>query len=55
MARSRLIALWLISLALLVGACPVALAQDTDTVYDEAGVLTESQEQNVQEAFDSAQ
>ena len=55
MARSRLIALWLISLALLAGACPVALAQDTDTVYDEAGVLTESQEQNVQEAFDSAQ
>ena len=55
MARSRLIALWLISLALLAGACPVALAQGTDTVYDEAGVLTESQEQNVQEAFDSAQ
>ena len=55
MARSRLIALLLISLALLAGACPVALAQDTDTVYDEAGVLTESQEQNVQEAFDSAQ
>src|SRR5918994_7238121 len=55
MARSRLIALLLISLALLAGACPVALAQDTDTVYDEAGVLTESQEQNVQESFDSAQ
>jgi len=55
MARSRLIALWLISLALLAGTCPVALAQDTDTIYDEAGVLTESQEQNVQEAFDSAQ
>src|SRR5918995_5296693 len=55
MAGSRLIALWLISLALLAGACPVALAQDTDTVYDEAGVLTESQEQNVQESFDSAQ
>src|SRR5215218_4139458 len=55
MARSRLIALWLISLALLAGACPVALAQSTDTVYDEAGVLTECQEQNVQEAFDSAQ
>ena len=55
MAGPRLIALWLISLALLAGACPVALAQGTDTVYDEAGVLTESQEQNVQEAFDSAQ
>jgi uncharacterized membrane protein YgcG len=55
MAGSRLITLWLISLALLAGACPVALAQGTDTVYDEAGALTGSQEQNVQEAFDSAQ
>jgi uncharacterized membrane protein YgcG len=55
MAGSRLIALWLISLALMAGACTAALAQGTDTVYDEAGVLTESQEQNVQEAFDSAQ
>jgi uncharacterized membrane protein YgcG len=54
MAHTRLIALWLISLALLAGACPVALAQGTDTVYDEAGVLTGPQEQNVQEAFDSA-
>src|SRR5919112_1589749 len=54
MARTRLIALWLISLALLAGACPVVLAQGTDTVYDEAGVLTGSQEQNVQGAFDSA-
>ena len=54
MAVIRLIALSLISLALLAGACPVVLAQDTDTVYDEAGVLTETQEQNVQEAFDSA-
>ena len=55
MTKSRLIALWLISLALLVGVCSVALAQGTDTVYDEAGVLTESQEQEVQDAFDSAQ
>jgi uncharacterized membrane protein YgcG len=55
MAGSRLIASWLISLALVAGACTAALAQGTDTVYDEAGVLTESQEQNVQEAFDSAQ
>jgi uncharacterized membrane protein YgcG len=55
MAGSRLIALWLVSLALLAGACPTALAQGTDTVYDEAGVLTGSQEQNVQETFDSAQ
>jgi TPM domain len=47
--------LWLISLALLAGACPVALAQGTDTVYDEADVLTNVQEQKVQEAFDSAQ
>ena len=54
MARTRLIALWLISLALLAGARPVALAQGADTVYDEAGVLTGSQERNVQEAFDSA-
>ncbi|HET7270175.1 MAG TPA: TPM domain-containing protein, partial [Rubrobacter sp.] len=30
-------------------------AQDTDTVYDEAGVLTDSQEQEVQGALDSAQ
>jgi uncharacterized membrane protein YgcG len=52
MAGSRLIALWLISLALLAGTCSVALAQGT--VYDEAGVLTNSEEQKVQEAFDSA-
>src|ERR687890_439997 len=37
MAGSRLIALWLISLALLAGACTAALAQGTDTVYDESG------------------
>jgi uncharacterized membrane protein YgcG len=55
MTGSRLIALWLITLALLAGTCSVALAQGTDTVYDEAGVLTNSQEQNVQEAFDPAQ
>jgi uncharacterized membrane protein YgcG len=55
MTGSRLIALWLVSLVLLAGACPAALAQGTDTVYDEVGVLTGSQEQNVQEAFDSAQ
>src|SRR5215208_5581974 len=54
MAVSRLIASWLILLALLAGSCPAALAQGTDTVYDEAGVLTGSQEQSVQEAFDSA-
>jgi uncharacterized membrane protein YgcG len=47
--------LWLISLAMLAGTCSVALAQGTDTVYDEAGVLTDSQEQKVQGAFDSAQ
>src|SRR5919112_1453683 len=55
MAVPRLIALWLLSLALLAGACQAALAQNTDTVYDEAGVLTGSQERDVQEAFDSAQ
>ena len=52
---SRLIALCLISLSMLAGTCSVALAQGTDTVYDEAGVLTGSQEQKVQAAFDSAQ
>ncbi len=54
MTGSRPIALWLISLALLAGTCSVALAQGTDTVYDEAGVLTNAQEQRVQAAFDSA-
>jgi uncharacterized membrane protein YgcG len=54
MMRLRFIALWLISLALLAGTCSVVLAQGTDTVYDEAGVLTNAQEQKVQEAFDSA-
>ena len=55
MTIPRLIALWLIPLTLMAGTCSVAIAQGTDTVYDEAGVLTESQEQNVQEAFDSTQ
>ncbi len=55
MAGSRLIALWLISLALLAGSRSVALAQDTDTIHDEAGVLTNAQEQKVQNSFDSAQ
>ncbi|HEX6709553.1 MAG TPA: TPM domain-containing protein [Rubrobacter sp.] len=52
---SRLIALCLISLAMVAGTYSVVLAQGTDTVYDEAGVLTDSQEQEVQVAFDSAQ
>jgi uncharacterized membrane protein YgcG len=55
MTGSRFIALWLIPLAMLAGTCPVALAQGTDTVYDEAGVLTDAQEQRVQAAFDSVQ
>src|SRR5215217_567774 len=55
MTGSRPIALWLISLALLAGTCSVALAQVTDTVYDEADILTNPQERKVQEAFDSAQ
>ncbi|MBA2533561.1 MAG: TPM domain-containing protein [Rubrobacter sp.] len=55
MIGSRYIALWLIPLAVLAGLPSVALAQDADTVYDEAGVLTDSQEQEVQDAFDSAQ
>jgi uncharacterized membrane protein YgcG len=40
---------------MLAGTSSVALAQGTDTVYDEAGVLTDAQEQKVQQAFDSAQ
>ena len=55
MMGPRFIALWLISLAVLAGASSVALAQGTDTVYDEAGVLTGPQEQKVQDALDSAQ
>jgi uncharacterized membrane protein YgcG len=33
----------------------VAMAQDSDTIYDEAGVLSNSEEQQVQDAFDQAQ
>ncbi len=55
MARSRLITLLLISLALMAGLCSVALAQGTDTVYDKANVLTNAQEQKVQGSFDAAQ
>jgi len=55
MAVSRLIAVWLISLALLAGTPSLALAQDTDTVYDRADVLTNAQEQKVQDSFDAAQ
>lgn len=33
----------------------LAAAQGTDTVYDEAEVLSDSKEQQVQEAFDAAQ
>jgi len=36
--------------------CPaLAAAQDSDTVYDEAGALSGPEEQRVQQAFDSAQ
>jgi uncharacterized membrane protein YgcG len=36
--------------------CPtLAAAQSSDTVYDEAGALSDPQEQRVQQAFDSAQ
>jgi uncharacterized membrane protein YgcG len=51
----RVIALLLVSLAVLTGACSAALAQGSDTVYDEAGVLSNSEEQRVQQAFDSAE
>ena len=33
----------------------LAAAQGSDTVYDEAGALSGSEEQRVQQAFDSAQ
>ena len=33
----------------------IAAAQDSDTIYDEAGVLSDSQEGRVQEEFDAAQ
>jgi len=55
MIGSRFIALWLISLAVLACAASIALAQSTDTVYDQADVLTSAQEQRVQQAFDSAE
>jgi len=54
MVASRFIALWLVSLALMVGASS-ALGQTGGTVYDEAGVLTGSQEQKVQKAFDATE
>jgi uncharacterized membrane protein YgcG len=43
--------------ALVPGAilAPVAVAQGSDTIYDQAGVLSDSEEQRVQEAFDKAQ
>src|SRR5918998_1807976 len=34
---------------------PVALAQATDTIYDEAGVLSDPEEQQVQKTFDQTQ
>jgi uncharacterized membrane protein YgcG len=55
MMGPRFITLWLISLAVLAGVPSVALARDADTVYDEAGVLTSSQEHKVQDALGSAQ
>ena len=54
MTEPRSIALLLVSPAILAGVPSLALAQDTDTIYDDAGVLTNSQEQKVQESFDSA-
>lgn len=38
----------------LVAFSAVAMAQGTDTIYDEADVLSDSEEQQVQEAFDQA-
>ena len=54
MTESRFIALLLISLAVLAGVPSLALAQDADTLDDDADVLTNAQEQKVQEAFDAA-
>src|SRR5918997_2929942 len=48
----------LMVLLLLVPAAilaPGAAAQGSDTIYDEAGALSDSEEQKVQEAFDAAQ
>ena len=55
MSGTRLIALWLIALALMAGAPSLALAQGTDTIYDRADALTNAQEQKVQNSFDAAQ
>ena len=44
----------LISLAVLAGVPSLAMAQDADTLDDDADVLTNAQEQKVQESFDAA-
>ena len=45
----------LLALAPVGVLAPVAAAQDSDTIYDEADVLSDAGEQQVQEAFDQTQ
>ncbi len=51
-ARSVLTVLFLLVPAAVLA--PAAAAQGSDTIYDEAGVLSDSEEQQVQEEFDQA-
>jgi hypothetical protein len=44
----------LVTVLAIVAFSAVAMAQDPDTIYDEADVLTDSEEQQVQEEFDQA-
>jgi uncharacterized membrane protein YgcG len=53
-ARSLLTVLLFVLLPVAV-LVPVAAAQGSDTVFDEAGVLSDSEERQVQEAFDQTQ
>jgi len=48
--------LYAVAVVVAFAICPaLAAAQDSDTVYDEAGALSGPEEQRVQQAFDSAQ
>jgi uncharacterized membrane protein YgcG len=51
---ARLLLTVLLVLAPVPVLAPVAAAQGSDTIYDEAGVLSDPEEQRVQEAFDQA-
>ena len=52
---ARLLLTVLFLLAPMVVSAPSVAAQDSDTIYDEADVLIDSEEQQVQEAFDQTQ